>query len=316
MYKARRPNVKQMVSRLRFSRARSRVVPCRGYPVGAESRGMHAVAMLMAGFFIVCSCPVLAQITVGDLAASRQYYESWRSPQNIYLRESGASSGFFLRDTDDLTGHLQTTNILRGFTIGYRWRNVQLEQTALAANASEQSRDIQAERPWIGSGSSRLSFTPSPNWRWRIGNGMLGQMDQMTNEHVRRSAISTTYIKPFEGGDWQTTLAWGKRTKRPSEPVTGYLIESVLKFRNTHSIIGSLEQVGSDDPARANAPPQRSLFKMNKLTVGYSYHVDSPAPVKIDVGGMVSRHFVPSEMASSYGSVPTLYMMFVRMNLD
>jgi hypothetical protein len=278
-----------------------------------EPRRAHALAaMAMSGF--LATFPAFAQVAAEDAVASE------RTPdRSMHIPKSSLrpSFGFSLRDVG-LPAYWQTaaTSGAPDFAIGYQWRDIRLKRTGRFAVSTERLRIAPDEHSWIDSGPSRLSFSASPNWTWRIGRDTLGDVDQLANQNTRRSTISATYVQPLEQGDWQTTLAWGRRARRWNEPVTGYLVESVLRFHNSHSVFGTLEQVGSDDPARANAPPQQQLFKMNKLTVGYFHHVEMVAPARIDVGGFVTRHLVPSGMASSYGSTPTIYMMFIRVKLD
>jgi hypothetical protein len=234
---------------------------------------------------------------------------------NIRSASSRPSFGFSLHDVDSsIPGQIAPTGVGRDFAIGYEWRNLDLKRTAHLSMATEPSQTGRRKHSWTD--SRRLSFSASPNWIWRVGRDTLGDVDQLANVNTRRSTISATYIQPLEAGDWQTTLAWGRRARRWNEPMTGYLIESIVRFRNSHAIFGTLEQVGSDDPARANAPSHQQFFKMNKLTVGYFHHVDMVAPARIDVGGFVSLHLVPSDRSASYGSTPTTYMMFVRVKLD
>lgn len=205
----------------------------------------------------------------------------------------------------------------RVFTVGYVWRDIRLEGSAFSERPGQDSQFGRDDRFRLDSRSSRLSFNPSPNWTWQISRGTLGDLDQFEpNEDIRRSTISATYHRAFKDGSWQTTLAWGRNARKSSEPVTGYLFESTLRFSKTHAVFGRLEQVGSDDLARENALLQRQSFKMNKLSVGYFHRIETSGPIGIDVGGFVSRHFVPSTMVPSYGSEPTAYVMFVRFKLD
>jgi hypothetical protein len=201
-------------------------------------------------------------------------------------------------------------------TVGYAWRDLRVENTRLLASPSDRSGPARDEHFRIGPDASRLSFKPSPYWTLRISHGMLGDLDQFEpNERIRRSAISATYSRVIPEGVWQTTLAWGRSSRRTSEPVRGFLLESNLRFLRTHAIFARLEQVGSDDLVRENAALQQQ-FKMGKLTVGYFHHIETWNSIGIDVGGFASRRLVPSAMASSYSNNPTTYMMFVRFKLD
>lgn len=165
--------------------------------------------------------------------------------------------------------------------------------------------------------SSRLSFTPVPNWTFRLSRGVINGLDQLIpNEDVRRTSISAIYTHNFNLAHWQTTVGWGRYTRKSREAMVGYLLESTLRFHGGHSMFGRLEQVGSDDLMRTNESLQRHLFRIKKLTLGYFQNVQPNASFGFDIGGMVSRHFIPADMTPSYGRRPISYMMFVRLKFQ
>jgi hypothetical protein len=201
------------------------------------------------------------------------------------------------------------------FTLGYVWRKFKLEGSAFS------SREPDPQRPSgnslkLDSRSGRLSYNPASNWALQISRGTLSGLDQLdpTGE-VRRTTVSATYQRMLQEANWQTTLAWGRNTKRYRESTTGYLLESTLKVAETHAFFGRMEQVGIDDLMRASEAVNRQFIKVNKLSVGYVYDVRTGGPVRFDVGGLVSRHYLPSAVTPSYGSDPTSYLMFVRVRL-
>lgn len=296
--------------------------------------------ILAAGF--CAACPAFAQ-RMADNAAQEDavnaepssaidwratvidVYRNGHTPASGYSRQpfAGRAYGFLLGGDRALSDAelrgVWLDSLRRGrqaVTIGYAWRDLRVENTRLLASPSERPERTGDERFHIDSDASRLSFKPSPYWTWRITHGVLGDLDQFEpNERIRRSAISATYSRVIPEGVWQTTLAWGRSSRRTSEPVRGFLLESNLRFLRSHAVFARLEQVGSDELVRENAaPPQQ--FKMGKLTVGYFHHMEAWNSIGIDVGGFASRRLVPSAMASSYSNNPTTYMMFIRLKLD
>jgi hypothetical protein len=201
------------------------------------------------------------------------------------------------------------------FTLGYRWRNVALEGSAFSTRIPDEQR-VQPEPRKIGSRSGRLSISPAPNLSLQLSRGTISNLDQLEpNGEVRRTTLSATYKRAFKEAEWQTTLAWGRNARRYRESTYGYLFESSLRVANAHAFFGRVEQVGSDDILRANDSNGRQMFKMNKLTVGYVYDMRATRHLGMDVGGLLSRHYVPSNMAPTYGNDPVSYMMFVRFKL-
>lgn len=213
-------------------------------------------------------------------------------------------------------GHwLYPDNNARVFTVGYVWRDLTIERSAFS-DSSRDSRERHANRNELrlDSRSLRLSFNPSPAWTLQFSRGSLGGLDQLDRDNgVRRTSISATYRQVFTEGEWQTTFAWGRNSRKLRESTMGYLAESTLRFSRTHVVFGRLEQVGSDDLVRENELVKTDMFKMNKLTLGYFHDLDTGGQVKLDVGIFASRHFVPAAMTNAYGANPTAFMLFIRL---
>jgi hypothetical protein len=200
-------------------------------------------------------------------------------------------------------------------TLGYAWRDVSVESSTIAAD-NQNDGPIRSETPKFDVRSARLSYNLAPNWVVRLSRGTVSTLDQLVpNDEVRRTAIAATYTMPFQQGDWQTTVAWGRNARKFRESTMGYLLESTVRFSGTHALFGRIEQVGSDGLTREDESVQRQLFKMNRLSLGYFYDLRTTGPLHLDVGALVSRHLVPAAMEPSYGNDPTTYMMFVRFRM-
>lgn len=200
------------------------------------------------------------------------------------------------------------------FTLGYTWRDVQLEGSAFAGRDHEERMPPAADRLKIDSRSARLTFKPTSKWSVQFSKGTLGALDQVVaGGDVRRTTLSSTYRHSFEFGEWESTLAWGRNSRRSRESTVGYLAESSLRLQQTHVFFGRVERVGSDELLRQNESFQRTPFKLSKLTLGYFQDVKATPAISMDVGLLVSRYLVPSHVTPSYGDDPTGCMAFVRL---
>jgi hypothetical protein len=201
-------------------------------------------------------------------------------------------------------------------TLGYAWREVRVEGTVLAAKAVNEHRLPRNETPKLDARAARLSFNPSEHWLFQFSRGVLSGLDQMVaGGDLRRTAVSVTYQNLFDSGNWQTTLAWGRNTRKFQVPTTGYLLESTLRFSDTHILFGRMEQVSIDDLLLKDLESLRGLpFKVNKLTFGYFRDLPANGPLKLDIGVLGSRHLVPADVGSSYAHDPTSFMLFLRLN--
>ena len=206
--------------------------------------------------------------------------------------------------------------VAQTFAVGHVWRDLTLEGSAFSGQ-SDGSADGRRELRKLDSRSARLSFSPAENWVVRLTRGTVSGLDHLVaGDEVRRTAVSAAYRRSFAEGDWEATIAWGRNSRKFRESTIGYLVESAFRFNGMYSVFGRIEQVGSDELARENESLQRQLFMMNKLTLGYSRDLRLTSSLRMDAGAYVTRHFVPSGMAASYGSGPTAYMMFLRVRLQ
>lgn len=211
------------------------------------------------------------------------------------------------RDTQD-----RAVNV---FTVGYSWRDLTIERSAFSRRQPD-GKPRPSDTFRLDSRSVRLSFNPSPNWTVQLSRGSLSGLDQLVpNADVRRTSVSATYREEFKGGNWQTTLAWGRNSRRHHEATMGYLFESAVRFEGAHVLFGRVEQVASDDLARENDSQPARLFRLNKLSVGYFHDMRASGSVKIDIGLLASRHLIPNAMTISYGDNPISYMMFMRVKI-
>lgn len=202
------------------------------------------------------------------------------------------------------------------FTVGYTWRDVTVERSTFSRKEDGEMRRPNGESLKLDSRSVRLSYKPSPLWTVQLSRGSLSGLDQLVpNADVRRTSISATYREDFKGGYWQTTLAWGRNSRKLHESTSGYLLESSLRLEGEHVLFGRVEQVGSDELTQENELYRARMFKLNKVSVGYFHDMRGTGPAKIDVGVLASRHLVPAEMTDQYGKNPISYLMFLRLKI-
>lgn len=199
--------------------------------------------------------------------------------------------------------------------VRYQQHNTQIEGLAFSSIGHSEARSPMPEKSLVAdSRTTRLSLKTSGDWTFRLTRGTLSSLDQLVpNDQIRRTALSATYSVPLADGGWETTLAWGRNSRKYRESTTGYLVESLLRFNVHHAVFGRLEQAGSDELLRENEAAQRQAFKLNRLTIGYFHEAGAGSPIGFDIGAFASRYFVPSASTPAYGAEPTAYMMFIRL---
>jgi hypothetical protein len=215
------------------------------------------------------------------------------------------------------TGHhwLDSTHITYGVaTLGYVRGRIKLEGSVFHGREPDQFRyDIETGR--LDSASARLSYNPTDDWSLQISRGRIKSPEQLEPDvDVNRTTASAIYNRPFKGGNWQTTLAWG-RNATSTTTTDAYLVESAVMFAKAHTVFARAERAGKNELFAEDSPLAGQTFNVGKLSLGYVYDVPLGKHLKAGIGGLVSRYRIPGSLDSTYGSDPTSYMLFARLKI-
>ena len=223
-------------------------------------------------------------------------------------------------------GHhwLDSTHVTFGVaTAGIVVGGVKLEGSLFTGREPDQHRyDI--ERPRFDSWAARATWNPSANLSMQVSHGRLKSPEQLhPEEDVRRTTASVTYNRAFAGGNWQSTLAWGRNAPAHSKggggehdrPTDAFLLDGAVQAgRNT--IFARVEHVEkdelfADDPA---SPLADRVFDVSKASVG-GYHSVPVGALALDLGGLVSGYALPRAIRPVYGKSPKSAMLFARIRI-
>ena len=91
---------------------------------------------------------------------------------------------------------------------------------------------------------------------------------------------------------------------------------SALQLQRRHTLFGRVEHVDKDELFAHDQPLSGAAFTINKLSLGYQFDFAQLGPLRLAVGAMASRHWIPDALAPSYGRDPTSYTLFIRANLS
>jgi hypothetical protein len=216
-----------------------------------------------------------------------------------------------------ITHHwLDSTHITFGVvTAGMVYGPWKLEGSAFNGREPDQHRwDFD---PWrIDSYSGRLSLNPSPNWALQVSYGYIHSPEQLTpavSQH--RLTASASYDRPFKGGNWQTTLAWGRNYDEPGNRLDGFLLESAVNL-GRHTLFARAESVQKDELFTAPSPLAGHVFQVAEASLGYVYDLPIAAHMALGLGVLGTIDFVPSAIGPAYGGAnPTGVMPFMRLKI-
>ncbi len=211
---------------------------------------------------------------------------------------------------------LDSTHITYGvLTTGYIWRNWKIETSAFNGREPDQDR-YQFDDPAFSSYSARLTYNPTENWSFQVSEGHIKSPEQLEPEQDQnRITASAMYNLPFgNGNNWQTTLAWGQNDELPGPRLSAYLLESAVRFHDTHTIFARAEQADKNE-LFDSGPLLDQTFHVNKFSLGYEYEFPVAAHIKMGLGGLGSLYALPSELDPYYGNNPTSFMLFTRLSI-
>lgn len=216
-----------------------------------------------------------------------------------------------------ITHHwLDSTHVTYGVaTFGYVWKTMKLEGSAFNGREPDQDH-FDIESPKLASGSVRLSFNPSLDWSMQASFGYLDSPEALAPEaDTRRTTVSVSYNKNLSDGNWQTTLAWGRNDNLSGNELDGFLLESAMCLRKTHTFFGRAERVAKDELFKEGDPLDGAVFNVHKITLGYIYDFPAWKHATCGIGSSVDLHIIPDKMDLGYGDDPVGYMVFIRIKL-
>jgi hypothetical protein len=212
---------------------------------------------------------------------------------------------------------LDSTHITFGVvTAGMVYDRLKLEVSSFRGREPDQNRwDIEAPR--FDSWSVRATWNPSPDWSLQVSRGHLHSPEQLTPlVNQDRTTASATYNRPLAHGNWETTVAWGRDENQPGNTSDAFLLESAASF-GRHTFFERAENVDKDElfSDQPTSPFSGRTFNVSKFSFGYFYTLPIGRPFALDLGGLVSKYALPSELDSTYGADPTSFMLFARFKL-
>ena len=164
----------------------------------------------------------------------------------------------------------------------------------------------------LDSWSGRITLNPARDWSFQVSYGYLHSPEQLTPQvNQRRLTASGTYNRPFAGGNWQTTLAWGQNRDQPGAVLQAWLLESGLGL-GPHTLFARAETVQKGDLV----PGSDAIVRVSEMTLGYVFDIPVARHVALGLGIQGTVDAVPSSLKAAYGAQnPTGVMPFVRLKI-
>jgi hypothetical protein len=247
-------------------------------------------------------------------------------------------------------GHhfLDSTHLTHGVaTVGFVADRVKLEIGAFNGREPDHRR-WGIEAPRLDSLGGRIAANPHDDWsvQWSVAH--LNSPERLHQDlDILAMTASMTYNRRWPGGNWQTTLAWGRNTRRnpplprlsdadliagmaagthvhvvsagpqrANPPVqAALLIESAATVAQRHTMYARMERAQKDELFLPDDPRHVTLFSVGRASVGYVFDLRRTLTYRVGVGVSVSVTLVPADLRGAYGQSPGGFMTFARVRL-
>ncbi len=242
-------------------------------------------------------------------------------------------------------GHhfLDSTHITYGVvTVGFTTGRLKFEGGAFNGREPDERR-WGVERPRLDSFAGRMTVNPHRDWSLQWSAAHVNSPEQLhAGIDVTALTASATYNRQLAGGNWQTTLAWGRSRRRPPSqidddffdrlfesgghlhfavvqtvaPRPPLLMAALLESAATvgrHTVSARFETTEKDELFPTDDPRHATRFAVGRTTVGYIVDVQSAPPYRLGVGVTAAALLLPAELRSDYGSTPRGLSVFTRL---
>jgi hypothetical protein len=214
-----------------------------------------------------------------------------------------------------ITHHwLDSTHITFGVaTVGYVWRQFKVDASAFTGREADEHRwDI--ERPRIDSYSARLSWNPTKRWAGQVSYGNIHSPEKLHPEtDVQRLTASLMHDHEWNELHCQTMLAWGRNINDPGRTLDAFLLESALRFRESHTVFGRAESAQKDELFPEGHMNEGKRYLVHKLSLGYIYDFPKWHSIRAGLGAMGGVHLLPRSLREFYGETPLSLSVFGRL---
>jgi hypothetical protein len=168
----------------------------------------------------------------------------------------------------------------------------------------------------LDSWSTRASVAPTANWTAQYSIGYLVQPEALEPGNQWRQTASAEYNRPLSGGNWATTLVWGRVHKIATDTnLNSYLLESTLNFRQRDYVFSRLELVDKDE--LFPQAPVHPAYRIGAYTLGgvrdlMQRSLGDDRSWQLGLGADVTVYSKPGVLDAAYGNFPVSFQIFLR----
>jgi len=164
----------------------------------------------------------------------------------------------------------------------------------------------------LDSYSGRVSVAPTRNWTAQYSIGRLQHPEALEATSQWRQTASVEYDRPLAGGNWATSVVWGRVHKiETNTNLNSYLFESTLNFLRRDYAFTRMELVDKDE--LFPQAPVHPAYRIGAYTFGGVRDVVQNRAWQFGIGADVTVYSKPAVLDAAYGNYPVSFQIFLRM---
>jgi len=222
-----------------------------------------------------------------------------------------------------LAHHLEdSTHISFGVaTTGFTYKGFNDEGSVFNGREPDENRYNFEAHPW-NSYSGRVSYAPNQNWSMQWSYGLLRHPEVLEDGDQRRMTASVSYNKPFNRGNWASSLIWGRTHNYGggfTANLNGYTAESTVNFLDKNYLYTRLELVDKNellrpaDRLKLGITNDHPSFRIGAYTFGGERDIVDSHKLLLAVGSQFTFYSMPSILNPIYGTHPVSFEVFFRL---
>jgi hypothetical protein len=205
-------------------------------------------------------------------------------------------------------------------TVGLTYRVVRIEASGFHGREPDEFRwDIDQGK--IDSWGTRLTIQPGKNWSGQYSYGRIKSPEALfPAEDQERMTASVMYNRPFQNGNWSSTLLWGRtRSLQDSSIFNSYLLESTVRFHTRDYAWTRIENAQRSNELITGENPlppgfrEKPIGGVQAYTLGYDHDFDVIPHLASALGAQFTTYGVADALKPIYGSHPVSVALFLRL---
>jgi hypothetical protein len=205
-------------------------------------------------------------------------------------------------------------------TVGLTYRVLRIEASGFHGREPDEFRwDIDQGK--IDSWGTRLTIQPGKNWSGQYSYGRIKSPEALfPAEDQERMTASVMYNRPFQNGNWSSTLLWGRtRSLQDSSIFNSYLLESTVRFHTRDYAWTRIENAQRSNELITGENPlppgfrEKPIGGVQAYTLGYDHDFDVIPHLASALGAQFTTYGVADALKPIYGSHPVSVALFLRL---